>query len=326
MSGVSGNRERVTGNDSTASEKSLRWKLVVAFAIIYLVWGSTYLAIRLAIDSIPPLLMAGARFLIAGGLLWAWCEWRREERSNRVQTINAALVGLAMVAVGNGLVTLAETSVPSGLTALIVAVGPAMTVLLLWTRRDRVKPTAATLAGLAFGLGGVGLLVFGSSSGRVDPLGAAMIVMATLGWSWGALRAQSSPMPVSSLRANAVQMLAGGTFVFLSGLVTGESSRFHPERITASSLWALGYLILFGSLAAYTAYNWLLRHVSATAAGTSAYVNPAVAVGLGALWGEPIVPRAIGAMVLIILGVYLLKRESHVPKPAPCPAAKPCEA
>lgn len=305
---------------------SHRVKIALAFATIYLVWGSTYLAIRLAIDSIPPLLMAGSRFLIAGGLLWAWCEWRREERSNRIQTINAALVGLAMVAVGNGLVTLAEQSVPSGLTALIVAVGPAMTVLLLWVRRERTKPTPAILAGLAFGLAGVGLLVFGNATGRVDPLGAAMIVMATLGWSWGALRSQSSPMPVSAVRGNAVQMLAGGGFVFLSGLVTGEATRLHPERITASSWWALGYLILFGSLAAYSAYHWLLRHVLATAAGTSAYVNPAVAVGLGALWGEPIGPRAIGAMVLIFLGVYLLKRESQVPKPVACPAIQTCEA
>lgn len=287
-------------------------KLTVAFGIIYLVWGSTYLAIAIAIGSIPPLLMGGSRFLIAGGLLWAWCAWRGEERADRVQTRNAALVGLAMVAVGNGLVTLAEQTVPSGLAALIIAVGPAMTVLLMWLRRGRTKPTPSTLAGLAFGLAGVGVLVLGNASGRVDPGGAVMLVLATLGWSWGALHSQSSVMPSSSVRANAIQMLAGGGCVFLIGLLRGELTRLHPERITASSLWALAYLIVFGSLLAYSAYHWLLRHVSATAAGTSAYVNPAVAVVLGALWGEPIGWRALVAMVLIFLGVYLLKREGRV--------------
>lgn len=219
-----------------------------------------------------------------------------------------------MVAVGNGLVTLAEQTVPSGITALIVAVGPAMTVLLMWIRRGRVRPTPATLAGLAFGLAGVGVLVLGGASGRTDPGGVLMIVLATLGWSWGALHSQASAMPSSGLRSNAIGMLAGGGLVFVIGLATGEASRFHPERITAGSLWALLYLIIFGSLLAYTAYHWLLRHVSATAAGTSAYVNPAVAVGLGALWGEPIGSRALLAMALILLGVYLLKREDHRPR------------
>lgn len=286
----------------------MKLKIAVAFAIVYLVWGSTYLAIRIGLESMPPFAMAGFRFLVAGGLLWLWCEVRRIERATWSEARNAALVGLAMVAVGNGLVTWAEQSVPSGLAALIVAVGPVFTMLLGWQRGVHGRPNAATLIGLALGIGGVGLLVFGSSKGRVDPIGAAAIVLATLGWSWGALQSQGAKMPASPLRSNAIQMLAGGLAMLIVGLGRGEAARIQPASITMSSWLALGYLILFGSLAAYTAYQWLLRHVSATAAGTSAYVNPAVAVLLGRLWGEPIGANVVIAMALIFVGVYLLRR------------------
>lgn len=313
----------------SAVDKALRLRIGIAFAIVYLVWGSTYLAIRLAIDTIPPLLMGGTRFLVAGGLLTLWCALRREPGLSRLELRNAAITGLAMVTIGNGLVTLAEQTVPSGLAALLVAVGPAMTVVLLWLglgpgaegAKVRRRPTPVTIAGLALGLGGVGLLVAGGSAGRVDPLGAGLIVLATLGWSWGALFTQRVGTPASPLRANAVGMLAGGGVVFVTGLLRGETRALHLERITPASFWALAYLVVFGSLIAYSAYYWLLRHVSATAAGTSAYVNPAVAVGLGALWGEPVGPRALGAMALILGGVYLLKRESAA-KPVAAPISE----
>lgn len=293
---------------------SLKSKIALAFAIVYVVWGSTYLAIRVGLESMPPLLMAGVRFLIAGGLLWAWCDARREPRPTRAQGANAAVVGLCLVALGNGLVTVAEQSVPSGLTAVLVAVGPVFMVLLSWARGSGPRPDAATTLGLGLGLAGVSLLVVGDKGGRVDPFGAGLIVAATFAWSCGVVVSQTREMPASSLRSNAVQMLVGGTAMLAVGAARGEVLR--PDRVTLSSALALGYLIVFGAIVAYSAYGWLLRHVSAAAIGTTAYVNPGVAVVLGAFWGERIELRAVGAMTAILLGVWLLRRR---PRPAQSP-------
>jgi drug/metabolite transporter (DMT)-like permease len=290
---------------------SLKTKIALAFAIVYVVWGSTYLAIRIGLESMPPFLMAGFRFLVAGGFLWAWCDLRREPRPTLPQSRNAGLVGLLLVTLGNGLVTLGEGTVPSGIAALIVAIGPVFTALLLWMRGG-LRPSGATVAGLVLGLAGVGLLMIGGEGGRVDPLGAGLIVAATFSWSCGVLVSQARELPVSNLRSNAVQMLVGGATMLLIGLVRGESVR--PERVTLASALALVYLIVFGALLAYTTYAWLLREVSATAAGTTAYVNPAVAVALGALWGETIGVKAVLAMAAIFGGVWLLKRSPQTPK------------
>ncbi|MGV3614966.1 MAG: EamA family transporter [Fimbriimonas sp.] len=307
---------------------SLSTKIAIAFAIVYVVWGSTYLAIRIGLESMPPLLMAGFRFLVAGLLLWGWCELRQEPRGNRKETLNAAYGGIYLVALGNGLVTWAEQSVASGVAALIVAVGPAFTVLLLWTGRTRERPTWSTLLGVALGIAGVGILVAGDANGRVDPLGAVLIVLATLSWSYGVLFCQRAELPTSSLRTNAIQMLSGSAAMMVVGLSTGEAGRVRLGDLTVSSLLALGYLIVFGSILAYSAYGWLIRHVSATAAGTTAFVNPAIAVLLGAFWGEKIGAKAILAMAAILGGVWLLKqkrpeRGKVLSEVSVCP--KPCE-
>ncbi len=292
---------------------SLKTKIALAFAIVYVVWGSTYLAIRVGLESMPPFLMAGVRFVTAGGLLWAWCGIRREPRPTFPQVRNAGLAGLLLVTLGNGLVTLGEASVPSGIAALIVAIGPVFTVLLLWARGTQERPGPSTVAGLALGLAGVGTLMLGGEGGGVDPLGAGLIVAATFAWSCGVLVSQARELPVSNLRSNAVQMLLGGATMLAVGLLRGET--FRPEGVTLASGLALAYLIVFGALLAYTVYAWLLREVSATAAGTTAYVNPAVAVVLGALWGEPLGLKAVFAMAAIFGGVYLLKRKATVGPP-----------
>jgi drug/metabolite transporter (DMT)-like permease len=288
---------------------SLKTKIAAAFAIVYVIWGSTYLAIRIGLESMPPLLMAGLRFLLAGTLLWLWCDFRREVRPRLREARNSAVVGLFLVAAGNGFVTLAEQSVPSGITAVVVAVGPVFTTLLGWALGSQRRPGAAMVVGLALGLAGVGLLMVGGPSGHVDPRGAGFTLLATFCWSCGVLYSQANALPESALRSNAVQMLAGSAAMLSIGSLRGEWVRFHPASITLASGLALAYLVVFGAIVGYSAYGWLLRHVSATAAGTTAYVNPAVAVLLGALWGERIEVKAILAMAAIFLGVWLIKRE-----------------
>lgn len=297
---------------------NLRTKIAIAFAIVYVVWGSTYLAIRIGLESMPPLLMASTRFFVAGLLMWAWCAWRKEAKADRKQTINAAISGILLVSLGNGLVTIAETSVPSGIAALIVAVGPAFTLLIQWWGREKLRPSVMAVAGVVLGLAGVGLLVAGTGGGRVDPVGAALIVAATLAWSSGVLFCQQQAMPESALRMNMIQMLSGAAAMAVFGFGMGEASRVNVGAITLPSLLALAYLIVFGSILAYTAYGWLIRHVSAAAAGTTAFVNPAIAVILGTFWGEPIGPKSLIAMGAILAGVWLLKQ-----KPKAAPKTKP---
>ena len=291
---------------------SLRTKVALAFATVYVVWGSTYLAIRIGLESMPPFLMASVRFLVAGGLLWGWCDLRREPRPTLPQARSSGLVGLLLVTLGNGLVTLGEKTVPSSVAAVIVAVGPVFTTMLLWAR-GASRPGPATWAGLLLGIGGVALLMRGGGGGPLDPVGAGLIVVATFAWSCGVLVSQARELPASNLRSNAVQMLAGGSAMLLIGLFRGETLR--PERVTLPSALALAYLIGFGAIVAYSAYAWLLREVSATMAGTTAYVNPVVAVALGALWGEAVGLRAFLAMAAILGGVWLLRLGSPTPRP-----------
>jgi drug/metabolite transporter (DMT)-like permease len=298
---------------------NVKTKIAIAFAIVYVVWGSTYLAIRIGLESMPPLLMAGTRFLVAGLLMWAWCTWRKEAKADRKQTINAAVSGILLVALGNGLVTIAETSVPSGIAALIVAVGPAFTLLIQWIGQEKLRPSLLAIAGVVLGLAGVGLLVAGTGGGRVDPVGAGLIVAATLAWSYGVLFCQRQAMPESALRMNMIQMFSGAGAMLLFGFAFGEAGRVNLSMITTPSILALGYLIVFGSILAYTAYGWLIRHVSAAAAGTTAFVNPAIAVLLGTFWGEKIGPKALIAMAAILAGVWLLKQKKNVAR-----ASRPC--
>lgn len=288
---------------------NLKTKIAIAFAIVYVVWGSTYLAIRIGLESMPPLLMAGTRFAVAGLLLAIWCAWRKEPKADRHEIRNSALSGIFLVALGNGLVTIAETSVPSGIAALIVAVGPAFTLLIQWAGQERLRPSAMAIGGVVVGLAGVGLLVAGTGGGHVDPVGAGLIVAATLAWSYGVLFSQQKAMPTSAIRMNMIQMFSGAAAMVLFGLLSGEANHVHLDKVTTPSLLALGYLIVFGSILAYTAYGWLIRHVSAAAAGTTAFVNPAIAVLLGTFWGEPIGAKSLIAMAAILAGVWLLKQK-----------------
>ncbi len=283
---------------------------MLAFAAIYLVWGSTYLAIKFAIETLPPFLMAGTRFFIAGTLLYAWCRWRGVPRPDRTHWLSAMVVGGLMLAGGNGGVVWAEQRVPSGVAALIVATTPFFMVLLDWWWRGGPRPTRQIVAGLITGFFGVVILVSPAQvvgGGGVDLAGALALMGAGLCWAMGSIFSLRARKPASPLLFTAMAMLAGGTLLLGGATAGGEWAAVHLSAITARSLLALGYLIVFGSLITYSAYVWLLRVSTPARVSTAAYVNPVVAVLLGwLLGGEGLAPRTMLAALVILAAVGLI--------------------
>lgn len=286
-----------------------RWQLVLAFASVYLIWGSTYLAIKFAIETIPPFLMAGVRFLVSGLILYGWARMKGAARPIRIHWKSAAIVGVLLLLGGNGGVVWAEQRVASGVAALIVAIVPVWIALMEWKRPGGKKPGWQVSAGLVAGT--LGLLLLASPGdalgARIDLIGAAVLVFATLCWATGSIKAKHSPLPDSPLLTTGMEMLMGGAALVLVGALTGEIGQVNVAAMSGKSLLALLYLTTFGSLIGFTAYIWLLRVGSPTRAATYAYVNPVVAVFLGwLLASEPITPRTILATLVIVGGVVLI--------------------
>lgn len=294
--------------------------ILAAFAAVYLIWGSTYLAIKYAIETLPPFLMAGTRFLVAGALLYAWARWRGQksaddeaaERPRPAQWRAAVIVGGLLLLCGNGGVVWAERYIASGLAALLVATEPLWIVLLNWTRPGGVRPNAKVALGLLTGFAGMLLLVGpglngSSDSGGVNLFGAGLVVAAAFAWAAGSLYSLRAPAHRSALVASGMQMLAGGTLLMIASLLAGEWTRFDLNRASARSVIALLYLVVFGSIIAFTAYGWLLRTVTPARVATYAYVNPIVAVVLGwALASEPLTGRTLLAAGVIVASVALI--------------------
>jgi drug/metabolite transporter (DMT)-like permease len=285
-----------------------RWKLVAAFAAVYIVWGSTYLAIRFAIETLPPFLMAGVRFLVAGSVLYGWARLRGAPRPRLLEWRSALVVGGMLLLGGNGGVVWAQKTVPSGVAALLVASEPLWIVLLDWLPPRPVRPSGRVLLGLGVGFAGVALLVAPwEGSGAVDPVGSLVIVLAAASWAAGSLYSRRAPLPGSPLAATGMQMLAGGALLTATGLGAGEAAHFDPAAVSAASVAGFAYLVVFGSLVAFTAYVWLLRHAPASKVATYAYVNPVIAVVLGwALAGEQIGVRTVVGAAVIVGAVALL--------------------
>lgn len=282
--------------------------VISAFAVIYLVWGSTYLAIRIAIETLPPFLMAGTRFLIAGTLMYGWARARGATPAGSREWRAAAMLGALFLLFGNGGVVWAEQRVASGLAAVLVALLPIWTAIVEWVRPGGRRPGLITAAGLLAGFAGVALLLAPGAGGTaVDPLGAAALIGASLSWAIASVLSKSLPQPGSGALASGMQMLAGGTMLTLAGLGTGEAGAVHLDAVTLRSGAALLYLIVFGSLLGFGAFTWLLRVSSPARVATYAYVNPIVAVLLGwALAGEPFGPRELAAAAVIVGGVALI--------------------
>ena len=296
--------------------------VLAAFAALYLIWGSTYLAIRFAVETLPPFTMAGIRFVLAGAVLYAWSRSRGAVPLTRPQWRTAVVVGALLLLGGNGLVSWAEQTVPSGVAALLVAATPMWMVLLDWARPGGVRPRAAVWAGLLLGLAGIAVLVGPHAIGGepVDPLGALAVGAASFCWALGSIYQRSAPKAASTLLNVGGQMLAGGAILLVVGWVLGE--HVDAAAVSARSLWALAYLILVGALVGYSAYVWLLKVSTPAKASTYAYVNPVVAVLLGwALAGEALSPRVLGAAALVVTAVVLITTAGRVPARPPSAVA-----
>lgn len=304
-------------------------KILAAFAAVYVVWGSTYLAIRVAIESLPPLLMAGARFLLAGGLLYAFMRLRGEPAPERRHWRSTAIVGMALLLFGNGGVVMAERTVPSGVVALLVAMVPMWMVLLEWLRRGGTRPTLRTTVSLVIGFAGMVLLIgpSGLAGGQgVDPLGAGLVMMGSIAWAAGSIYSRGAPLPKSPFLATGMEMAWGGVWLLIAGTLRGEWGTVDPSGFTAESVLAFFYLVAFGSLIGFTAYIWLLGVSSPARVSTYAYVNPVVAVFLGwAILGEPLTARVLGAAAVIVAAVAVITMGKRH-QPAPVPAAESAKA
>ena len=289
----------------------MRARLLAAFAAVYLVWGSTYLAIRFAVETLPPLLMAGARFVLAGAILLTWARLREGQGwPTRREWTTGLVSGTFLLLGGNGGVVWAEQRVPSGIAALLVAVVPLWMVLLDWLRPGGHRPRVAVFAGVGLGLVGLGLLVgpaaIRDGSGS-DAVGAAVLMFASLSWAIGSLYVKSAPRASSGTIGAGAQMLAGGLVLLLAGAIAREPSRLDLAHASARSLLGFAYLVTFGSLIGFTAYLYLLGHTTAAKAATYAYVNPVVAVLLGwAIGHESVTRRTILAAAIILAGVAII--------------------
>jgi len=286
------------------------WKLVFAFAIIYFVWGSTFLAIRIGVREVPPFLLAGMRFVCAGAILYGWMSAKGTPRPTAREWFSATLVAVPIFVLDYGGVFWAEQRVPSGITAVMMATIPVFMALaeivVLKTRRLRFRLGSALLVGMC----GVAVLVSHTVSlgdAPIDMVGAGALIIAAIGWTVGSFMTRKLPLPSSKAMSSGAQMLTGGVLLTLISALLGEFHGFHVHAVSGKTWFALAYLVGAGSILAYTAYIWLIHHESPTKVGTYAYVNPVVAVILGYfLGGEATGPRTILGTALVLVSVVVI--------------------
>jgi drug/metabolite transporter (DMT)-like permease len=312
------NRSSANASPAVVSHKTAKRDailLIAAFAAVYVIWGSTYLAIAVGIESFPTLLLPAGRHLIAGLILYPILRWKTGIRPTRRQWRTAVITGLLLLLVGNGGVCLSERTVPSGVAALLVALVSFWMVLLDWLRPGGLRPVPRVVASLILGFGGLILLVGPAHLGgseRVNPAGAAILVVGSFAWACGSIYSKHNDLPSSPMLGVAMQSLAGGIALWIVGLLAGEGRQLHLASVTARSWVALAYLIVFGSGLGFTAYVYLLKRSSAAHVGTYAFVNPVVALFLGWLGaGETITLRTALAAAVILTAVLLVITAPH---------------
>ena len=306
--------------------RSSRVLIILAFAAVYVVWGSTYLGIRYAIETLPPFLMAGTRFSLAGAILFTWALLTGESiRSSFSQWPKALAIGGLLLLGGNGGVTWAEKYIPSGFAALLITTEPLWVVVLNWTL-SRTRPNGKVLLGVFIGMAGVGLLVgdglkAGITGSSISFVAVGVSLLASVAWAAGSVYASRYPIKASTSMASGMQMLGGGSLLLVLALAVGDPQRLNLAAASWVSIGAFFYLLVFGSLVGFTAYSYLLRNVSPARAATYAYVNPVVAVFLGwLLAGEPLTFRMLIAAAIIICSVILITtfgKEHTTPATAP---------
>jgi drug/metabolite transporter (DMT)-like permease len=297
----------------------LKTKIWAALIAVYIVWGSTYLGIHFAVETIPPFLQAGVRFLISGAFLFIWRRLAGDPAPSRQQWKSAFIVGSLLLVGGNGLISLAETSVPSGVAALLVATIPMFMVLVEALRPGGVRPTLGQVLGLLVGFSGVALLIgpveFGGSR-EFSLLSGGIALLAAFLWSLGSIYSRNTELPESTLLFTGMEMLMGSLGLLIVSALEGEFLHFQITAVSTNSLLGLLYLISFGSLVGFTSYAWLLRNAPISLVSTYAYVNPVVAVFLGSLFaGEALNARILFA-ALIIVGSVLLVNLAKKPIPS----------
>ena len=294
----------------------MKTKIWIALLALYIVWGSTYLAIRFSVETIPPFLHASLRFLISGAILFTWRWMAGDPRPTWSNWKSTAIVGTALLLGGNGLVALAERTVPSGIAALMISTSPFWLVL-FESVRTRAKPNWQTILGLIVGFTGVFILIgpaeITGGEGSIDRFGAILLLLAPIFWSMGSIYARGADMPKSSLLGTGMEMLMGAVALFLVSLLTGELNGFNFAQVSTRSWLGLLYLITFGSLVGFVSYGWLLQNAPISLTSTYAYVNPMVAVFLGYfLAGEALSGRILVAAIVIVGSVILINRARMV--------------
>ena len=299
-----------------------RTALIAAFATIYVVWGSTYLGIRIAVETLPPFLMAGVRFVLAGSLLMGWLAVTRGWQATARQWRDNAVIGALLLLGGNGLICWAEQSVPSGLTALLIGSQPLMMVLTEWLWRGGNRPRPTTWAGLLLGFSGVAWLAApwkDPASGGLNRAGAAAVLAGCAFWAIGSIYGRRVRAPAEPLAASAMQMLCGGGASLVAALAGGEFAGASPAVFSLRSGLAFGYLVAVGSLVGFSTFVWLMKHSTPARVSTYAYVNTLVAVLLGWLvLGEPVTGRVLAAAAVIVASVAIITSRSGRPA-APAP-------
>jgi len=308
-----------------------RSRIIIAFAALYLIWGSTYLGIRFAIETILPFLMAGTRFLLAGVIMFAIARLQGISKSTWANWRTSLIIGACLLLGGNGGVTMSEKYIDSGLAALIVAIVPIYIVLLAWASGMAARPIPIVWLGLIGGFVGVGILLgpalrFSSNGGRHPAIGMSILLVSSFIWSAGSLYSRTAKHAPSPFLTAAQQMICGGLLLLLTGMVTGETRRVHPSSLSILSLASFAYLVIIGAVVGYTAYIWLLRHCDPAKVATYAYVNPIVAVLLGASFaGEILTMRTFVAAGLIIGSVALVITAQQLRERAEPPIAAAIE-
>ncbi|HEX6124298.1 MAG TPA: EamA family transporter [Pyrinomonadaceae bacterium] len=292
--------------------------LIAAFAAVYIFWGSTYLAIKYAIETLPPFLMAGARFAFAGSILFLWARMSKDyETPTLAHWKTSAVVGTLLLLGGNGGVVLAQHYIPSSLAALLVATEPLWIVILSWAWLGQGRPNWKVALGLLLGFVGVWLLISGRAATGADAsgfgqwIGVIAVILGAFSWAAGSIYGLRGSSPKSSLLAAGMQMIAGSVSLLIVGLVRGEWSTFDPAAVTFNSLFGLGYLVIFGSLVGFTAYSWLLKNARPSMVATYAYVNPVIAVLLGwMIAGESMTGQMLFGAGVVVGSVVLITSQN----------------
>jgi drug/metabolite transporter (DMT)-like permease len=306
----------------------MKIKIWVSLVLVYVLWGSTYLAIRYAVETIPPFLMAGTRFLAAGLILYVWRRAAGDPAPTRRQWVSAAVIGLLLLLGGNGMLSWAEQKVPSGVAALLIGSIPIWMTTIEAIRPGGARPNWLGVLGLVIGFGGIALLVVpslaGGSKAELHPVGIAALLFASLSWSLGSIYSRHAKLPSSALLLTSMEMLAGSAGLILLGTVTGEWRLLVLPAVALRSWLGLAYLAVFGSMIAYTAYTWLLRNAPLPLVSTYAYVNPLIAILLGSLLaGELLTARILAAAIVIVGSVVVINLSQRIQ--APPPSAAPAE-